>query len=613
VANGNRTSDHRSSVLLTVIVAVAALYFARVVFIPIALAVLLAFLLAPLVVRLRRWHFGRMPSVLIVVLFSFVLIGILGSVMAAQMADIGRKLPQYQENVREKVRSISNSGSGLVNRITRAAHNFTQDISPPAARQSAPGEDKPVPVEIRKAPFAPLELAQKVIGSMLDAVLMALIVIVFVIFMLFQREDLRDRLIRLVGAGQIKVTTQALDDAGQRLSRYLLAQLVVNVAFGTLAGIGLYFIGVPDPILWALVAMLLRYVPYLGIWVAAAFPALLVFAVDPGWVKVPIIFGLYAGIDLVMYNFVEPYLYGNTTGLTPLAILIAAVFWTWLWGPVGLLLATPLTVCLAVMGRYVPSLEFLRILLTDEPVLNPHSRFYQRLLAGNLEEATELAEDFIKGKSLEDLGDRVIIPALSLVEEDRHRGNLDLEKQKLIFENLRILIDDVAERSEQLIADGKEKKSPSADHEVAQIGQGSKSAQDQASVVCVPARDEADQIAALLLEQILARRSVALKVLSCSSLAGECIEELKHAGAGVACVAVVPPFGQLNARYMCRRLRAQFPDLKLIGAILTERPPEELKARTPAIVADELTSSLKQTVTAVLSYLPTSEEVKQAA
>jgi hypothetical protein len=361
-----------------------------------------------------------------------------------------------------------------------------------------------------------------------------------------------------------------------------------------------------------LVAMLCRYIPYLGIWVAATLPALLVFAVDPGWVKVPIIFGLYGGIDLVMYNFVEPYLYGNSTGLTPVAILVAAVFWTWLWGPVGLLLATPLTLCLAVTGRYVPSLEFLRILLTDEPVLRPHARFYQRLLAENLEEATELAEDFLKGKSLEELGDCVIVPALSLIEEDRHRGHVDLEKQKTIFQNLRFLIDDVAERSDELIAAGKEKKSE-PDHEVAASARGAEPAREQASVVCVPARDEADEIAALLLERILARRSVALKILSCSSLAGECIEELKQTGAGVACVTVVPPFGQVNGRYMCRRLRAQFPDLKLIGAILTERPAEELKARNPAIVADELTTSLKQTVTAVLSYLPTSEEVKQAA
>jgi len=355
VANGNRNGQ-RTSVLLTVVIVVAALYLARVVFIPVALAILFAFLLAPLVIRLRRWGLGRVPSALIVVHLFFLVIGILGAVMVSQLADVGHKLPEYQQNVREKVRSIGTSGGGLINRISRVAHNLGQDLAPASSRQAAPGEDKPVPVEIRRAPFAPLELVQKVLGSVLNGVLMALIVIVFVVFFLIQREDLRDRLIRLVGAGDVQLTTQALDDAAQRLSRYLLAQLVINVAFGTLAGIGLYFIGVPDPLLWGIVATLLRYIPYLGIWIAAAMPALLAFAVEPGWVKMPVIFGLYAGIDLVMYNFAEPYLYGSSTGLTPLAILLAAVFWTWLWGPMGLLLATPLTVCLAVIGRYVPSL-----------------------------------------------------------------------------------------------------------------------------------------------------------------------------------------------------------------------------------------------------------------
>jgi len=611
VANGNRNGQ-RTSVLLTVVIVVAALYLARVVFIPVALAILFAFLLAPLVIRLRRWGLGRVPSALIVVHLFFLVIGILGAVMVSQLADVGHKLPEYQQNVREKVRSIGTSGGGLINRISRVAHNLGQDLAPASSRQAAPGEDKPVPVEIRRAPFAPLELVQKVLGSVLNGVLMALIVIVFVVFFLIQREDLRDRLIRLVGAGDVQLTTQALDDAAQRLSRYLLAQLVINVAFGTLAGVGLYFIGVPDPLLWGIVATLLRYIPYLGIWIAAAMPALLAFAVEPGWVKMPVIFGLYAGIDLVMYNFAEPYLYGSSTGLTPLAILLAAVFWTWLWGPMGLLLATPLTVCLAVIGRYVPSLEFFRILLTDEPVLHPHTRFYQRLLADNLEEATELAEEFLKGKSLEEFGDVVVIPALTLIEEDRHRGHLDSEKQQSIFQNLRMLIEDLSERSEELIGGGKEKKHVE-EETLSHVSKSPSADTAQVSVVCVPARDEADEIAALLIEQILSKRAVAAKVFSCAALAGECIEQLKGSRARIACVAVVPPFGHLNARYMCRRLRGEFADLKLIAAVLTERPADELKQRRPAIVADEITTSLKKTITAILSYMSASEEVKQAA
>ena len=589
------------------VIAVAVLYFARVVFIPLALAVLFAFLLAPLVIRLRRWGLGRGPSVVIVVLLSFMVLAIFGAWMASQLTDVARKLPEYEQTVRAKMDSIRTSGSGLIDRATRVIHNLTDELIPAPAvpARNAPGEEKPVQVEIRKTQFAPLEMAQKVLGSVLDAGVVALIVVVFVVFILIQREDLRNRLIRLVGDGQVNVATQALDDAAQRLSRYLLAQLVINVSFGALAGIGLYLVGVPNPFLWGLVAALLRYIPYLGIWIAAALPAAMVFAVDPGWVKVPMIFGLYFGIDLLMYNFVEPLLYGSSTGISPVGILAAAVFWTWLWGPLGLLLATPLTVCVVVLGRYVPNLEFLEILLSDEPVLKPEIRFYQRMLAMDLEEATGVAEEFLKGKSLEELDDVVIIPALSLAEEDRHRGKLDDERQQFIFENTRMLVEDLGERSDELAA-GNNSKNREENKDVQAAAKVS--LDPEPSVYCIPARDEADEIAALMLAQLLAKRGVNAKALSCTALAGECLAQVEKGQAKIACIALVPPFGYMHARYICRRLRAQFPDLRLIVAVLTERDVEEVKRRLPSISADEVTSSLKQALTAILSFLPTTRE-----
>jgi predicted PurR-regulated permease PerM/CheY-like chemotaxis protein len=611
VANDNRTNGAGNGTLFTVVIVVAVLYFARVVLIPVALAVLLAFLLAPLVNRLRHWGLGRVPSVLVVVHFSFLLIGIIGALMASQMTDLGKQLPEYQENVRKKLHSIGNSGGGFINRVTHVVQNLSQELAPPQQRQNSGSADKPVPVEIQKTTFAPLEIVQKLLGSVVNGVLMFVIVIVFVVFMLIQREDLRDRLIRLVGAGQVQVTTQALDDAAQRLSKYLVAQLVVNLAFGILAGIGLYFIGVPNPILWGFLAVLLRYIPYLGIWIAATLPALLVFAVDPGWLKVPLIFGLYGGIDIIMYNVVEPCVYGSSTGVSPVAILLAAVFWTWLWGPMGLLLATPLTVCLAVIGRYVPSMEFLNIMLSDQAPLGPETRFYQRMLAMNLEEATAVAEEFMVGRSLEELYDTVIIPALTLAEEDRHSGRLDEKRQQFIFQNTRLVVEDLFERADELVAGEKNGKSNDVKTETADKQNGNCA---DAGVICIPARDEADEIAAMMVGQLLEKRGVRVKVLSSAALAGECIEELKQGPAKIACVAVVPPFGYMNARYMCRRLRSQFPDLKIIAAVLTEGQVDELKQRRPAIAADELTSSLKQAVTAILSFMPPREEpVKQAA
>jgi predicted PurR-regulated permease PerM len=602
LAEGIRPTREHSTRLLTVVIVGAVLYFAREVFIPFALAFLLAFLLAPLATRVRHWGLGRALSAIVVVHVFFAVIAVLGFVMASQMTDVAHKLPGYQKNIREKLHSVQVSGGGLIERATRVIHNLTAELAPAASpSKSQSGEEKPVPVEIRKAPFSPLQFLRSVLGSLLSIVVTALIIIVFVIFMLIQKEDLRDRLIRLIGAGRVNVTTQALDDAAHRLSHYLLAQAGINVTFGFVAGCVLYFIGVPNPVLWGLAAALLRYIPYLGIWVAACLPALMAFAVEPGWVKVPIIFGTYLGIDLLMYNFAEPFLYGNTTGISPLAILIAAVFWTWLWGPVGLFLSTPLTVCLIVIGRYVPSMEFLSILLGDQPVLKPETKFYQRMLAMNLDEATELAEDYLKGKSLEQLDDCVIIPALTLAEEDRHRGRLDEEREQFLFQNTRMLVEDLTERADNLISGGNPSRKQNDEARTSQPADSN----GHPAVLCIPARDEADEIAALMLEQLLTKRGINAKVLSCAGLLGECIQKVEQEKPGVVCVAAVPPFGYVHARYLCRRLRNRFPELKVVAAILTEGDVGEIKKRQPPVAADEIGSSLAQALAAILSLLPT--------
>ena len=607
---GIRPTRENGARLLTIVIVGAVLYFAREVFIPFALAFLLAFLLAPLATRLRHWGWGRVPSALVVVHTFFVAVAVIGFVMVSQLTDVAHKLPGYQQNIREKLHSIQVSGGGVLERATRVAHDLAAELTPktPAPSKTQSGEEKPVPVEIRKEPFSPVQIVRTILGSLLNIVLTALIIIVFVIFMLIQKEDLRDRLIRLIGAGRVNVATQALDDAAGRLSRYLLAQATINVMFGALAGGVLYFIRVPNPFLWGLVAALLRYIPYLGIWVAACLPALMAFAVEPGWVKVPVIFGSYIGIDLVLWNFAEPLLYGNSTGISPLAILLAAVFWTWLWGPVGLFLATPLTVCLVVMGRYVPSLEFLSVMLGDTPVLRPETKFYQRMLAMNLDEATELAENYLKGKSLEQLDDSVIIPALTLAEEDRHRGRLDEERQQFIFQNTRLLVEDITERAENLIAGDNSSRKQDAD---TQNGQPA-APEDKADVICIPARDEADEIAALMLEQLLNKRGISATVLSCAGLLGECVQEVEKRKPRVVCVAAVPPFGYVHARYLCRRLRARFPDLKIVAAILTEGDVNEIKKRQPQVQAHEIGASLTQALAAILSLLPTANPETQA-
>ena len=590
---------------------VAVLYFARTVFIPLALAILLSFMLAPLVIRLRHWGLGRIPSTTLVVLIAFAILGIVGAVMAFQLGDLAHKLPEYQHNVQQKVDSIRNSGGGLIKRVSVSIQRFTDELTPPraATAKNQPLEERPVPVEIRRTSFSPMEVIQKILGSIVSLVLTAVIVIVFVIFMLIQQEDLRDRLIRLAGSGQVNLTTSMIDDAAQRVSRYLLAQFVINAGYGALTGSVLYLIHVPNPLLWGMLAALFRYIPYLGIWIAAVMPAAVAFAVEPGWYHVPIVFGTYIGVDLLMYNFAEPFLYGSSTGLSPLAVLVAAVFWTWLWGAAGLLLATPLTVCTVVIGRHVPALRFLEVLLSDEPVLAPKTRFYQRMLAMDLQEAHQICEDFLKDKPLEELYDEVLIPALSMAEEDRHRGKLDEQKERFMLQNTRALVEDLAEHcNERVGADCPGKGGLRAKGEAAEkikiepLG--------SAEVVCVPARDEADEIAAFMLNQLLQKRGISAKTVRSRIAPSNIVAEVRQESPKVATIVAVPPFAYMHTRYLCRRLRNAFQSLKLISGILTENDVGEPRRSSGPLAVDENASSLKQTVVKIVSLIQERQEAK---
>jgi predicted PurR-regulated permease PerM len=608
VVTNRPNTESRNTTLIGVVIVVGILYFARVVLIPLALAVLVAFLLGPLVNWLRHWGIRRLPAVLIVVHLAFAVITGFGFLMAFQLTELGHKMPEYEQNIHNKFKSIRDSSSGVIGRFSRFVHDFNQELtSPPSSSQAAPGDQKPVPVEIQRGPFSSLQMVPKVLGSLAGLILTAIIVIVFVIFMLLQEEDLRDRVIRLAGSGRLNVTTKALDEAGERVSRYLLAQLIVNVCFGIPAGVALYFLGVPNPLLWGMLAALFRYIPYLGIWIAAVMPAAVLFAVDPSWVKPFAIFGIYFGIDLLMYNFVEPWVYGNSTGMTPLAILVAAVFWTWLWGGVGLLLATPLTVCLAVLGRHVPSLRFLGVLLSDEPVLSLEKRFYQRLLATDVEEAAEIAEEFLKQNPLEKLYDTVIIPALSLAEEDRRAGRLDEEQGQAVFHDARLIIEDIGPQSQELSGEG---GSNSRENGKVLDPNG---ASAETQVLSLPARSDVDEIAALMLGQLLEARGIRTKAMSASALASELLEEVAREKIRLVCVSTVPPDGYLHARYLCKRLREQFPDTKIVAAVLVRGDGREAKQRGTATPADETVVTLAEAVTAIGALLPVSARSEHKA
>ncbi|HVW01164.1 MAG TPA: AI-2E family transporter, partial [Planctomycetaceae bacterium] len=488
--------------LATFVLVVAVLRFAQDVLLPIAFAALLAFLLSPLVVRLKRWGLPKAVAIIATVILAFGVIGGVGWIVSTQAISLVRELPNYETNLHQKIQALKEPHRPMfLGRLGRMVDNLQRDIkSPPqpaAQNQPADTGPKPVPVEVTATQASPWQVARELAGPALRPLGFAGIVIVFVIAMLFQREDLRDRVIQLVSAGQLNVATQALDDAASRVSRYLGRLLVVNATYGVPIGFGLYFIGIPNALLWGLLATLLRFVPFLGIWIAAAFPVTLAIAVDPGWGMLVYTLALFAAVEVVCNYVVEIVVYGASTGISNLALLIAAVFWTWLWGPPGLVLSTPLTVCLLVLGKYVPGLNFLRMLLGSEPVMEPSDQFYQRMLSMESEDMLDVALKYVTEHSLEEFYDAVFVPALMMSEEDRHRGDLPDVRQDFILQSSRELIDEL-EREE-------ESANPPADADGAMV----KVTQPAKPVVLgLPARDAADEIVGLMLCHLLRRHGI---------------------------------------------------------------------------------------------------------
>ena len=564
---GPRASGTQS--LAALVIAIGALYFGRDVFVPLALAGLLSFALAPVIAALRRRGMPRTPAVITVVILAFLGIFVFGFVVAGQVSQLGASLPRYEYNIREKIRSLQSSapGGGLVERAAEALRDLRQDIqeateAPAEEEGSSPlepeaSEPEPIPVQIRQPDPAPLQLLQTIVGPLIEPLATTGIVIVFVVFMLLQREDLRDRFIRLVGSRDLHRTTQALGDAAERVGRYLLMQLLVNTAYGVPVGIGLWLIGVPNPLLWGMLSVVLRFVPFIGPIIAAAFPLALSIAVDPGWTMLLWTAALFILLELISGNIVEPWLYGASTGLSAIAILAAAIFWTWLWGPVGLLLSTPLTVCLVVLGRHAPQFGFLNVLLGSEPVLEPAESLYQRLLAGDPDEATERAEEYLRTHSILAYYEEVAIPALSMFEHDRARGVLTDERRALVAAAALTLVDNLSEhedangRGEVGEAAAEQALPERALPEAIEPGLG----WEDRPVLCAGGRGNLDDVAAAILAQLLERCGIDTRVASYEAITTGAYANLDMTGVQVVCLSYMNPDSIAHARYAVRRLR----------------------------------------------------------
>jgi predicted PurR-regulated permease PerM len=564
------------TILLTAFV-VTILYVGRQLLIPLAFAAMLTFLLAPLVGYIERW-IGRIAAVLIVVAMLFGVVGGAGWLLTHQLIDLAAKLPAYQTNIDNKLRAIRLPTGGAFGRFSHSVSELQKQspdsLEPPvnatgpvpetkamteARARNAPAAQPPMPVRIVESQSRLPQILQNAATGLLGPLGTACLVFFLVIFMLLKREDLRGRMIRLIGQGRISATTRAMDDAGSRVARYLTMQLLVNVSFGSCIAIGLYFIGVPNAPLWGAFAAIIRFVPYVGVWIAGAVPVLLSFAVSTSWLSPLLTIGLFLVLELISANALEPWLYGSRTGVSSIALIIAAVFWMWLWGPIGLVLATPLTVCLAVMGRHVPKLQFLSVLLSEEQALAPHEECYHRLLALGLDEANDLAEAYVKANSLTSLYDAVLIPTVTLAEMDAQRDELGPEQRSAIHRYIHDLIEDLGSAPPS-------KSQLEADKAVAEQTPFPLS-HPTCRVLCVPARAYRDELAGAMLVQLLRQQGFDAENASATLDSGDLVEMAAKSDPEAICVSIVAPSTLIHARHLSAKFRAQLPHVKIVVGI----------------------------------------------
>lgn len=552
--------------LIAFVLAIAALFLGRRVFIPLALAVVFSFLLTPPVMFLERVRFRRIPAVTLVLVLSLGLVGGVGWAVAGQLVQIIIEFPDYKANLDEKIQALHPAKDGNLSKATATMHELNKELAalPDAIaannnEQKQKGATRPIhsiPVQIAAPTSNIYQDLSALLGPLAGPLETAAIVVIFTIFMLVKREDLRNRAIRLAGRGQLTVMTQALDDAGRRLSRYLLLQFLVNGGYGLVFGVALYFIGVPHALIWGVLASLLRFVPYVGALISAALPTALALAVFPGWHHAVLILAAYVVLDVSISNVLEPILYGAHTGVSSLAILIAAIFWATLWGPVGLILSTPLTVCLMVLGRYVPQLSFLEILLGDEPVLPPEQQFYQRLLAMDPEEARTIAEAYVKEHSVADLYESILIPALKLAEQDRIIENLDDDSRAFMFQSVKELIEDMGDRLEE---DPSAVQAEGGSEDYLQSHKPNR----LDTIACIPARSGSDELIVAMLAQLLRHEGLLAKEFKPGTV-DHLLSEINREDSAIVCLSAIPPSSVSYARSLCKMVKASASRVQIV-------------------------------------------------
>jgi predicted PurR-regulated permease PerM len=614
-----KITQPRGTTLINLAVAaliIAALYIGREIFVPVALAVLLSFVLAPFVMRLQSWRLPHTLSVIVVVFIGFSIIFSLGGLMVSQASRLAGELPGYQQTLKDKVDSIRGltGGSGTLERASKVLKELKTELqNSEAGGKPSSGDllrqptDKPIPVEVKQPDPGALTTLVAIIAPLLSPLTTTGIVVIFVVFTLLQRQDLRNRFVKLAGSQDIQRTTAALDEAGERLSKLFLTQIAFNAAFGLAIGVGLELIGVPSAPLWGLIAMIMRFVPYIGALISAVFPVIIAAAVGSGWEMLLLTVALFAVLELIAGQVIEPLVYGHSTGLSPVAIIVSASFWTWLWGPVGLVLATPLTVCLVVVGRHVDRLQFLDILLGDQPALTPPQLLYQRMLAGDPVEAVEQARAFLKDASLEDYDDTIMLNGLRLAAADHRLGHLDEERLDRILSTVAELTSDL---------DPHEDVTSNVEPDGGGGGLGSLAAIEQAgkavtsipaewklprSVLCIPGSNKLDEAAALVLAQLLGRRGVGASAEKADTLSMSRFFSLDLSDTSLICVCYVDRPSSAKIHYAVRRLTRKSEGAPIVLALLGDDAATDENVSGASVVSGSfktVTESIVQAATA---------------
>lgn len=607
---------------LLVITIAAALYLGRDILVPVTLAILLSFVLVPGVRLLRRIRVPRALAVLVVVLTAFGALTGVALLIANETAQLASDLPRYQVTMREKIAALkeTTAGSGTLSRMVDMVQDLSAELQPELKATPPDGAagtaTHPLHVQIAAAKAGLFGTLGTLVGPILHPLATTGLILIFTIFILLQREDLRNRAIRLAGTGDLRRTTAAIDDAVGRLSRFFLAQLGLNIAYGVVIGLGLWWIGVPNPILFGVLATVFRFVPYVGAVISTVLPLIVAAAVDPGWTMAIAVAILFLVVEPIAGHVIEPLLYGHSTGLSPIAVILAATLWAFLWGPIGLVLATPITVCLVVLGRHIERLWYLDVILGDRPALSPPEIFYQRMLANDPAEAIDQGRMFLKARALVTYYDEVVLAGLLMAQEDLSRGTLDRTRQDAVGTALRTVVSRLgafpvrrklgsgsatsgnSETSAAFDAIGPDRQVAAVVMRPADLAPRWQAARP---VLCVSSRGPFDEAATLMLAQILGRHGLAADVMSMADLRrGERPADLS--GIALVCFSYLEPVSLSQIRLNVRQARQAIPGVRVLVGFWRERDPASIDRLRRTLSADVLVTTLNGALDAALTF-----------